>query len=93
MLDILTLTNGSATIKDPFTIANTHYIKNINGKTDCFLNNTEPQENPDNPELVDHFLTVTLLPRQIIIFPKTIYPNMDTSVLGEMKYYDDLELR
>jgi hypothetical protein len=70
---------------------NSIYLKNINGRV--FLSDTEPQEHPIDPDRVDHFLTVTLLPHQIIIFPKNIYPNMDKTIEAQLKYYDDQELR
>jgi hypothetical protein len=72
---------------------NTLYVKNINGKANCFLTNTEPIENPEDNQKVDHYLTVTLLPNQILIFPKTIFENMDFDVLYKMQYYENIEIR
>jgi hypothetical protein len=71
----------------------TQYIRNINGNPDCFLSHTEPHPNPLNSDKVDHHMTCTLLPHQIILFPKTILPNLDESVLTKLKYYGDDELR
>jgi hypothetical protein len=93
ILDIFCLNEGQTAVKNPFTVLNTSFIKTINGKVNSFLNDTEPVQNPDDEEKVDHYLKVTLLPHQIIIFPKTIFDNMDGEVLLQMRYYTDPELR
>jgi hypothetical protein len=36
---------------------------------------------------------VTLLPHQIIVFPLTIFDNMDLEVLNSMRLYRDNEIR
>jgi hypothetical protein len=93
ILDIFCLTNGKTAIKTPFSSMNTLFVKNINGKDNCFLTNTESVENPEDNQKVDHYLTVTLLPNQILIFPKTIFENMDFAVLYKMQYYENIEIR
>jgi hypothetical protein len=87
------LSDARTASKTPFTSINTNYIKNTSGKADCFLNNTEPVENPEDEQRVDHYLTITLLPHQIIIFPTSILDNMDSSVLENMRFYENTELR
>jgi len=93
ILEIFSLVDGQTAIHDPFTSINTNYVKNVSGRANCFLSDTEPYENPDNEEKVDHQLTVTLLPHQILIFPTTIFDNMDPTVLDEMRHYQNRELR
>jgi len=94
ILDIFSLTNGTTASRDPFTSINTLYLKNINGKPYSFLNDTEPVENPNSfDEKVDHHLTVTLLPHQILIFPVTLYDNMDPYVINDMAMYSNDEVR
>ena len=92
-LDIFIQVVGSSAKLDPFTMIKNQYNKQISGKPDCFLNDTEPIENSENDQKVDHYLTVTLLPHQIIIFPTTILTNMDTDLFSNMKYYKDGDLR
>jgi hypothetical protein len=74
---------------------NTLYLKSISGRPHSFLNNTGaiPVENSADTEKVEHYLAVTLLPHQILIFPTTIYDNMDPGVRDTMRYYDNDELR
>jgi len=92
--DILSLIDGNTAILTPFTLAAESYIKNVSGRANCFLTETEPVESSDDPDgEVDHYMTLHLLPHQIIIFPKTIYSNMDASVLDEVRYYDDFQIR
>ena len=91
--EIFSLIDGPTAVKTPFTSINTNYVKNISGRANCFLNDTEPYENPENDQKVDHHLTVTLLPHQILIFPTTIFDNMDPTVLDEMRHYRNHELR
>lgn len=93
ILDIFHLVDGPNVVKDPFTTINTIYVKDINGRTDCFLQNTEPYENANNEERVDHTLTITLLPHQIIIFPATIYDNMNESDISQMRFYGNDDIR
>jgi len=93
ILEIFSLVDGQTAIQDPFTSINTNYVKNVSGRANCFLSDTEPVQNPDDEQKVDHYLKVTLLPHQIIIFPKTIFDNMDREILLKMRYYDDPELR
>ena len=79
---------------NPFTLANDIYVKAVNGRANCFLTETDPVESSDDPDgEVDHYMTLNLLPHQIIIFPKTIYSNMDASVLDELQYFDNFQLR
>jgi hypothetical protein len=57
------------------------------------MNDTEPIPNPEDDEKVDHYIKVTLLPHQIIVFPLTIFDNMDLEVLNSMRLYRDNEIR
>jgi len=92
-LDIFCVTKGPTSLRDPFTLINPIYVKAISGKAECFLNDANAVENPSDPALIDHYLKVTLLPHQILIFPKIILKNMDTEILEFLRYYDDNELR
>jgi len=92
-LDIFCVTKDPTSLRDPFTLINPVYVKAISGNTECFLHDTNAEENPSDPALIDHYLNVTLLPHQILIFPKIILKNMDTENLESLRYYDDNELR
>jgi hypothetical protein len=97
ILDIFSLNNGPAASKDPFTWMNTLYLKSISGRPHSFFNDTGPlaleTSDDDDTQKVEHYMNVTLLPHQILIFPTTIYDNMDPGVRDTMRYYDDEELR
>ena len=62
-----------------------------------FLQNTAPVPNPDDNTKVDHDMTITLLPHQIIIFPRAILANLDIDPFTEdntnMELYHDDEIR
>ena len=92
--DILSLIDGNTAVLNPFTLAANNYVKSVSGKANCFLSETDPVESSEGPDgEVDHYMTLTLLPHQIIIFPKAIYSNMDVSVQNEMQYFDDFQIR
>lgn len=94
ILDIFRLEYGPAVAKDPFTNLNTTYIKDIKGQPECFLQNTAPNPNETNPDTrVDHNLTITLLPHQIIIFPAAIQPFMNADDVRDKRIYTNAELR
>ena len=92
-LDIISLNAGTSSSKNPFSFINQSFVKSVSGKANCFLNNTDAFENPEDDQRMDHNLTVTLLPHQIIVFPTTIFKNMDSDVIERMRFYDNGEIR
>jgi hypothetical protein len=97
LLDVISITGGSHSHLDPFTTANNVYLDTFGIKPGHFLKNTAPVPNPDDNTKVDHDMTITLLPHQIIIFPRAILANLDIDPFTEdntnMELYHDDEIR
>jgi hypothetical protein len=97
LLDVISITGGSLTHLDPFTVANNVYIETFGITPGNFLQNTAPVPNPDDNTLVVHEMTLTLLPHQIVIFPQAILPNLDVGPFTEenshLETYSDQETR
>jgi len=97
LLDVISITGGSLTHLDPFTVANNVYIETFGITPGNFLQNTAPVPNPDDNTKVDHDMTITLLPHQIIIFPHAILGNLEIDEFAEgspqYEMYNNEEIR
>ena len=72
-------------------------MKSINGRADRFISESGIVDHNDDGAKKIHYLTLTLLPNQIIIFPQRIFENMNRSILNNnnnsIRHYVDNEIR
>ena len=70
-------------------------MKSINGRADRFISESGIVDHNDDGAKKIHYLTLTLLPNQIIIFPQRIFENMNRTILNNnsIRHYDDNEIR
>ena len=70
-------------------------MKSINGRADSFISESGIVDNNDDDAKKIHYLTLTLLPNQIIIFPQRIFENMNRTILNNnsIRHYVDNEIR
>ena len=57
-------------------------MKSINGRADRFISESGIVDHNDDGAKKIHYLTLTLLPNQIIIFPQRIFENMNRTILN-----------